>query len=157
MCQCEQAVFKECGSCCTCLEVAAEIKHIGVKECQSASQWQLFSISWQCSGRGPGPGMLCPSVNTELRTFAGRCQREDFCSALNSILYPLPPPLRPRVHFITWPGERSEDSGWEARVCRDIISLEKALVQMFVCVCVCVSCKETKVTAAKAVNVLLPE
>lgn len=142
MCQCEQAVFKECDPCCTCLEVAAEIKHIGVKKCQSASQWRLLSISWQCSGRGPGPGMLCPSVNTELRTFAGRCHREDFCSAPDSTS---PPPHQPRVHFIIWPGERSEDSGWQARLCRDIISLEKALVQM--CVCVCVDCSNSGLCA----------
>lgn len=67
----------ECESCRTCLEVAADIKHVGVKKCQSASPWLFHSTSWQNSGRACGPGMLYPSVNVKLPSPAD--VREDFC------------------------------------------------------------------------------
>lgn len=90
MCQFERAAFRECNSCCTCLEVATEIKHIGVKKCQSASPWLLQSTSWQRSGKAPDPGMLCPSVNTELPSLADVIERIFV--------------TWPWVDFITWPG-----------------------------------------------------
>lgn len=64
----------ECESRRTCLEVAADIKHVGVKKCQSASPWLFHSTSWQNSG----PGMLYPSVKVKLPSPAD--VREDFCN-----------------------------------------------------------------------------
>lgn len=103
-CQFEGAAFRECNSCRTCLEVATEIKHIGVKKCQSASPWLLQSSSWQCAGKAPGPGMLCPSVNTELPSLADATERIFV--------------TWPWVDFITWPGSSGEPA---RRLCARII------------------------------------
>lgn len=78
MCRCEGAAFTECESRPTCLEVAAEIKHIGVKKCQSASPWLFHSTSWQRSGEACSPGMLYPSVAKKLPFLADVI--EDFCN-----------------------------------------------------------------------------
>ena len=94
MCQFEGAAFRECNSCRTCLEVATDIKHIGVKKCQSASPWLLQSTSWQCAGEARGPGMLCPSVNMELPSLADATERIFV--------------TWPWVDFITWPGSVAE-------------------------------------------------
>lgn len=48
-CQFKGVAFGECNSCRTCLEVATEIEHLGVKKCQSASPWFPQSNSWQCA------------------------------------------------------------------------------------------------------------
>lgn len=66
----------ECESCPTCLEVAAEIKHVGVKKCQSASPW-LFH-SWQRSGKACSPEMPYPSVSEKLPSLTD--VTEDFCN-----------------------------------------------------------------------------
>lgn len=72
MCRCEGAAFMECELCPTCLEVAAEIKHVGVKKCQSASPWLLHSTPWQRSGEACVPGMLYPSVNKKQPSLTDR-------------------------------------------------------------------------------------
>lgn len=68
----------ECESCPTCLEVAAEIKHVGVKKCRSASPRLFHSTSWQRSGKACSPGMLYPSVNKKLPSLIDVI--EDFCN-----------------------------------------------------------------------------
>lgn len=65
-CQFERAAFRECNSCRTCLKVATEIKHIGVKKCQPASPWLLQSSSWQCAGKVQAQE-CCAHLSTQSR------------------------------------------------------------------------------------------